>query len=91
VRLHNRTLRQKAFIRFLRTQPTEVDLTNYLNTLMLKGHIITNPSYQAFSEKSLKRFHSLLVNLLATSSIIQRKTIIYKLRNYAKDFIAVSG
>ena len=91
VRLHNRTLRQKAFIRFLRTQPTEVDLTNYLNTLMLKGHIITNPSYQAFSEKSLKRFHSLLVNLLATSSIVQRKTIIYKLRNYAKDFIAVSG
>ena len=55
---------------------------------MLKGHIITNPSYQDFSEKSLKRFHSLLVNLLATSSTVQRKTIIYKLRNYAKDFIA---
>ena len=91
VRLHNRTLRQKVFIRFLRTQPTEVDLTNYLNTLLLKGHTITNSSYQAFSEKSLNRFHTLLVNLLANSSKVQREKIINKLRGYAKDFKAVSG
>ena len=91
VRLHNRTLRQKVFIRFLRTQPTEVDLTNYLNTLLLKGHTITNSSYQAFSEKSLNRFHTLLVNLLANSSKVQREKIINKLRDYAKDFKAVSG
>ena len=91
VRLHNRTLRQKVFIRFLRTQPTEVDLTNYLNTLLLKGHTITNSSYQAFSEQSLNRFHTLLVNLLANSSKVQREKIINKLRGYAKDFKAVSG
>ena len=91
VRLHNRTLRQKVFIRFLRTQPTEVDLTNYLNTLLLKGHTITNSSYKAFSEKSLNRFHTLLVNLLANSSKVQREKIINKLRDYAKDFKAVSG
>ena len=91
VRLHNRTLRQKVFIRFLRTQPTELDLTNYLNTLLLKGHIITNSSYQAFSEKSLNRFHSLLVSLFAISSATQRETIINKLRDYARDFKAVSG
>ena len=91
VRLHNRTLRQKVFIRFLRTQPTEVDLTNYLNTLLLKGHTITNSSYQAFSEQSLNRFHTLLVNLLANSSKVQREKIINKLRDYAKDFKAVSG
>ena len=90
-RLHNRTLRQKAFIRFLRTKPTEVQLSNYLNTLLLKGHMITNPSYQAFSEESLNRFHSLLVSLLATSNLTQRETIINKLRDYAKDFKIVSG
>ena len=36
VRLHNRTLRQKVFIKFLKTKPTEVELTNYLNKLLLK-------------------------------------------------------
>ena len=91
IRLHNRTLRQKVFIRFLRTQPTEVQLSNYLNTLLLKGYVITNPSYQAFSEDSLNRFQFLLVSLLATSNLTQRETIINKLRDYSKDFIAVSG
>ena len=91
IRLHNRTLRQKAFIRFLRTKPNEVQLLNYLNTLLLKGHMITNPSYQAFSEESLNRFHSLLVSLLTTSNSTQRERIINKLRDYAKDFRTVSG
>ena len=91
IRLHNRTLRQKVFIRFLRTQPTEVQLSNYLNTLLLKGYVITNPSYQAFSKESLNRFHFLLVSLLATSNLTQRETIINKLRDYAKDFKTVSG
>ena len=91
IRLHNRTLRQKVFIRFLRTQPTEVQLSNYLNTLLLKGHMITNPSYQAFSEESLNRFHSLLVSLLTTSNSTQRERIINKLRDYAKDFRTNSG
>ena len=91
IRLHNRTLRQKVFIRFLRTQPTEVQLSNYLNTLLLKGYVITNPSYQAFSEDSLNRFQFLLVSLLATSNLTQRETIINKLRDYAKDFKTVSG
>ena len=91
VRLHNRTLRQKVFIRFLKTQPTEVELTNYLNKLLLEGHMITNPSYETFSEISVKKFHTLLLNMLAKSSIIQRETIITKLRNYAEDFKIVSG
>ena len=91
IRLHNRTLRQKVFIRFLRTQPTEVQLSNYLNTLLLKGYMITNPSYQAFSEESLNRFHFLLVSLFATSNLTQRETVINKLRDYAKDFKTVSG
>ena len=91
IRLHNRTLRQKVFIKFLKTKPTEVELTNYLNKLLLEGHMITNPSYETFSEISVKKFHTLLVNLLAKSSIIQRETIITKLRNYAEDFKIVSG
>ena len=91
VRLHNRTLRQKVFISYLRTQPTEAELNAYLNTLLLNGHVITNPSYQTFSEVSFKRFQSLLVNLLAISSNLQKKTIINKLRSYAEDFKTVSG
>ncbi|MAI29424.1 MAG: hypothetical protein CMP38_04360 [Rickettsiales bacterium] len=91
VRLHNRTLRQKVFIRFLRTQPSEKELTIFLNKLLLEGHLITNQSYKAFSEGSLNKFHSLLVNLLANSSKIQRERIINKLRDYTKDFRTVSG
>ena len=90
VRLHNKTLRQKVFIRFLKTQPTEVELTTYLNKLLLQGHKITNPSYQAFSKASLDRFHDLLVSLLALSSTVQRETIVNKLRKYADDFKAIS-
>ena len=91
VRLHNRTLRQKVFIKFLKTKPTEVELTNYLNKLLLEGHMITNPSYETFTKISVKKFHTLLVNMLDKSSIIQRERIITKLRNYAKDFKIVSG
>ena len=91
VRLHNRTLRQKVFIKFLKTKPTEVELTNYLNKLLLEGHMITNPSYENFSEISINKFHTLIVNMLAKSSIIQQETIITKLRNYAEDFKIVSG
>ena len=91
VRLHNRTLRQKVFIKFLQTEPTEVELTNFLNKLLLEGHMITNPSYETFSEISVKKFRILLVKMLAKSSIIQRQKIITKLRNYAEDFKIVSG
>lgn len=91
IRLHNRTLRQKVFIRFLNTQPTEVELTNFLNKLLLHGHMITNPSYESFSEISLKKFHVLLLNMVASSSIMQREKIISKLRGYAEDFKKVSS
>ena len=90
IRLQNRTMRQKAFLNFLRTQPTEPALTSYLNKLLLNGHQITNPTYKDFSESSLNQFRDLLVNMLATSTTIQRKTIIVNLRKYADDFIAVS-
>ena len=90
VRLHNRTLRQKVFIRFLKTQPTEVELSTFLNKLLLQGHIITNPSYQTFTKASLDRFQDLLVSLLASSSTVQRETIVNKLRKYADDFKAIS-
>ena len=53
--------------------------------------MITNPSYETFTKISVKKFHTLLVNMLDKSSLIQRERIITKLRNYAKDFKIVSG
>ena len=91
IRLNNRTKRQKVFVKFLRNQPTEQELTAFLNTLLLNGHMITNPAYQTFSESSLYRFRMLLVNILSISSAVQREIIISKLRSYAKDFKIVSG
>lgn len=90
VRLHNRTLRQKVFIRFLNTQPTETELIAFIEKLLIRGYLITNPSYKDFSAASLKRFEILLVNMLKNSSKEQLKTIIDNLRGYAKDFEAVS-
>ena len=90
VRLHNRTLRQKVFIRFLKTQPTETALIAFTEKLLIRGHLITNPSYKDFSATSLKRFEILLVNMLSVSSEVQLKTIIDNLRAYASDFEAVS-
>ena len=89
-RFENRTMRQKIFIKFLQTEPKESDLTAYLNKLLLRGHLLTNPSYEAFSEGSLMRFETLLVKMIANSSIDQRKVMIRKLRDYANDFKAVS-
>ncbi len=90
VRLHNRTLRQKVFIRFLNTQPTETELIAFIEKLLIRGHLITNPSYKDFSAASLKRFEILLVKMLRISSEGQLKTIIDNLRGYANDFKAVS-
>ena len=89
-RFENRTMRQKIFIKFLYTQPKESELTSYLNKLLLRGHLLTNPSYEAFSEVSLERFETLLVNMISNSSTDQRKIMIRKLRSYANDFKAVS-
>ena len=91
VRLNNRTQRQKNFIKFLRKQPTELEITAYLNKLLLRGHVIVNPAYEAFSEVTLNRFRLLLVNMLAISSPAQRDKIISKLREYADDFKAISS
>ena len=91
IRLQNRTKRQFVFIKFLRTQPTELELTIYLNKLLLRGHEITNPKYKTFSDASIERFGALLKNMLIISSNSQMNSVIIKLRNYAKDFSAVSN
>ena len=89
-RFENRTMRQKIFIEFLYTQPKESELTSYLNKLLIRGHLLTNPSYEAFSEVSLKRFETLLVKMISNSTSNQRKIMIRKLRSYANDFKVVS-
>ena len=90
IRLHNRTLRQKAFVRFLKTQPNEEELNAYLNKLLIRGHEIINPNYQDFSEASLSRFKMLLINMLAISTDKQRDVMIGKLRSYAEEFNTIS-
>jgi len=90
IRLHNRTLRQKAFVRFLKTQPNEEELNAYLNKLLIRGHEIINPNYQDFSEASLSRFKMLLINMLAISTDKQRNVMIGKLRSYAEEFNTIS-
>ena len=90
IRLHNRTLRQKAFVRFLKTQPNEEELNAYLNKLLIRGHEIINPNYQDFSEASLSRFKMLLINMLAISTDKQRNVMIDKLRSYAEEFNTIS-
>ena len=90
IRLLNLTERQKVFVIFLSTKPSEVELTTFLNKLLLNGHEITNPTYRFFQENSRKRFQQLIVDISTNTSITQRNIMINKLRNYAKDFKAVS-
>jgi len=90
IRLLNLTKRQKVFVSFLDTKPSEVELTIYLNKLLLNGHEITNPTYRVFQETSRKRFQQLILDILSNTSITQRNIMIKKLRKYAKDFKAVS-
>ena len=90
VRLHNRTLRQKVFVRFMKSQPNEAELNAYLNKLLIRGHEIINPIYKDFSQASLSRFKTLLIKMLAISSEKQRNAMISKLRSYAKEFNAIS-
>ena len=90
VRLHNRTLRQKVFVRFMKSQPNEAELNAYLNKLLIRGHEIINPKYKDFSQASLSRFKTLLIKMLAISSKKQRNEMIIKLRNYAREFNTIS-
>ena len=90
VRLHNRTLRQKVFVRFMKSQPNEAELNAYLNKLLISGHEIINPNYKDFSQASLSRFKTLLIKMLAISSEKQRNAMISKLRNYAREFNTIS-
>ena len=90
IRLKNRTMRQKVFIEFLKTQPDKEELTAYLNKLLLRGYEITNPTYQGFLEASLERFEFLLGDMLAVSTELQKKKIVKKLRSYSEDFKTVS-
>ena len=43
IRLSIRTQRQKVFLAFIRTQPTEAELTAHLNKLLLSNYAINNP------------------------------------------------
>ena len=89
--LKNQTLRQKVFIAFLSTSPSEAELTKFLDRLLLRGHEITNPDYEEFSEARLERFQKLLVKIMEFSTPMQRKMAIENLRSYASDFLAVAG
>ena len=91
IRLRNRAHRQKVFLEFIAAQPTEQELTDYLNKLILRGYTITNPNYQAFSDAWLKRFQALIMNMLAITSREQRIKVINKLREYSRDFNAISS
>ena len=91
IRLQNRSLRQKVFVNFLKTKPSQAQLTIYLNRLLLNGHEIINPEYKAFTELFLDRFRELLTSMLANSSKSQQETIILKLKDYARDFKKLSG
>ena len=91
IRLNIKIQRQKVFLAFIRTQPSEVELTAHLNKLLLSNYAISNPIEQGFSKASLSRFQDLLIKILAISSTSQRETIITKFRDYAEDFKEVSG
>lgn len=90
IRLSIRTQRQKVFLAFIRTQPTEAELTAHLNKLLLSNYAINNPDDKGFSEASVSRFRELVIKILSISSTSQIETIINKLRDYAEDFKEVS-
>ena len=90
IRLNNNTQRQKAFVEFLKTEPTEEELTVFLNKLLIRGHEITNSDYQDFAKISLERFQELLLNILTISSKKQKDKLISKILDYAEDFKIVS-
>ena len=91
VRLNNRTMRQKAFLEFLRTKPNQKSLMIYTNKLLLSGHEITNQGYRAFQDNSLVLFGKLMSDVLAVSSKMQQEKVVTKIRKYANDFKVFSG
>jgi len=90
-RLENRTERQKVFIEFLKTKPSEQELTAFLDKLLLRGHELVNPGYKAFSDFVRSRFQTLLVNIVAISTPEQRQEAVENLRDYVRDFQDISS
>ena len=90
-RLTNKRLRQKAFIEFLATGPSEKALTTYLDTLLIRPWEIEQPDYKAFSDGAITRFREMLFKIVRSMTAAQRKRTAATLRSYADDFVDLSS
>ena len=90
-RLINRNLRQKAFLTFLSSRPTEIALEKFIIQIILRPHEIVDPGYKEFSNNRIDQFSILLAKILSASTKYQRRLTSKNLRALAQDLEDLSS
>ena len=89
-RLDNRILRQSALLNLLNQKPTESEIANFTEQILLRSHQVVDPSYRKFAEAGVNKFTKLLFNVLKHSTNEQRRIATNVLRDYAQDISDLS-
>jgi hypothetical protein len=89
--LSTREKRERAFVAFLASQPDEARISAFMYKIVMRGHEIVDPSYEAISEKRWRRFQGLLAAIMTSLTPEQRAEVSTTLRGYAAELLDLSG
>ena len=86
-----REKRHRAFLAFLARQPDEARISTFVYKIVMRGHEIVDPSYEAVSERRWQRFQGLLADIMTSLTPEQRAAVSGTLREYAAELLDLSG
>jgi len=89
--LRTRANRQRAFLAFLARRPGEAQIDAFVYRIVMRGHEIVDPDYEAVSEGRWNRFQALLADIMTSLTPEQRTTVSATLREYAAEMLELSG
>lgn len=88
--LTNRTLRQKALVTFMRSEPSADEIAEFVHQILLHAHEIVDPEYKAETERRWALLEQLHYDILVTLTDEQRRELVFNLRSYASDMLELS-
>jgi hypothetical protein len=88
--LDYRQRRETVFVEFLATHPGEAEIEAFAEKILLRAEDVVGPGYRAYRDAGAARLQDLIHEILALSTLEQRRNASATLRGYADDFIRLS-
>jgi len=89
--LSAREKRQRVFLAFLAGQPDKARISAFVYKIVLRGHEVVDPGYEAVSERRWQHFQVLLADIMSSLTPEQRAAVSGTLREYAAELLDLSG